>query len=892
MDSKYTPSEVEQKIYSYWIEEKYFSPDLDSIKEPFTITMPPPNVTGELHLGHALEKAIEDALVRWKRMTGHKVLWQPGSDHAGIATQWAVELQLTKEGISRHDLGREKFLSKVWEHVDKFGGIIHEQSRRLGISADWDRHLFTLDEGPSLAVRTTFVNLYKKGLIYRNERIINWCPRCSTALSDLEVNYKESEGKLYYIRYFRPNSKEYVTVATTRPETLFGDTAVAMNPSDDRYTEGTTVVVPLCDREVPLICDEGIELDFGTGALKVTPSHDLLDFEIGQRHSLDSLCVISNDGSLNSLCDKYEGVDRFKARELVAEELQALGYLDKIDDYLHSVGSCQRCDCVVEPLPSLQWFVDVGKHTDANSIAGKAYEAVTSKNIEIVPERFTKIYLNWISNIRDWCISRQLWWGHRIPVWYCGNCPSLTVAIEDPSVCDNCGSNDIKQDEDVLDTWFSSGLWPHSTLGWPKQTKEYEQFYPTSVLETGYDILFFWVARMIMMGIENTGSVPFRTVLLHGLIRDEHGAKMSKTRGNTMDPLELIDKYGTDALRFALTTGTAPGNDLRISDGKLESARNFTTKIWNASRYVMNILDSNDFDYNIVNLDFEQSITVDHREDQWILSKLQSVIASTNNSLERYELGEAQQGLYEFIWNDYCDWYIEMSKIRIAENDYSPMPCLIYVLGQILKLIHPFMPYITEEIWQNMNQRFDTELGTIMTCNYPMEDRSKHNDRVEEEISTVIQIIKSIRNARSEFNIEARQKISAFIETTDFEQVISSESDLIKNTASIKDIEFSSAPTSGTNVNLVINGAEGLNIDPVVVALPLEGIVNVEEEIQRLDQDLAECLNNISRLTKLVSNENFISKANPDVVNSEIEKLRASEAQKDRLEHIVSQLKG
>ena len=892
MDSKYVPADVEQRIYDSWMKNDYFSPNENSDKEPFTITMPPPNVTGELHLGHALEKAIEDALVRWKRMSGHKVLWQPGSDHAGIATQWAVELQLAKEGISRHDLGRDQFLSKVWEHVDKFGGIIHEQSRRLGISADWDKHLFTLDPGPSLAVRTTFVRLYEKGLIYRNERIINWCPRCSTALSDLEVNYKDTTGKLYYIKYFIPNSDKYVTIATTRPETLFGDTAVAMNPLDQRFSEGVTLLVPLCDREVPLICDDAIELEFGTGALKVTPSHDLLDFEIGQRHALESLCVISNDGSLNGLCGKYDGIDRFEARDQVAQELESLGYMDKVEDYSNSVGSCQRCDSVVEPLPSLQWFVNVGSHSDESSIAGKAYKAVTGGDIEIVPERFTKIYLNWIANIRDWCISRQLWWGHRIPVWYCDDCDALTVTIDDPDQCDNCKSANIHQDEDVLDTWFSSGLWPHSTLGWPNDTAEYQEFYPTSVLETGYDILFFWVARMIMMGLENTGQVPFRTVLLHGLIRDAQGAKMSKTRGNTMDPLDLVDKYGTDALRFALTTGTAPGNDLRISDGKLEAARNFTTKIWNASRYVLSILDRYGFDYNSINMDSNFVLESNHREDEWILSKLESTIKGTNQSLETYELGEAQQGLYEFIWNDYCDWYIEMSKVRIAAGDYDSMPCLIHILGQILRLIHPFMPYITEEIWQNINQRLDVDLGSIMISNYPIYSHENVNREVEGEISTIIQIIKSIRNVRSEFNIDSKQKINAYIDTSDFGNVISSEIDLIKSTSMVDHIEFAEGPKSGANVNLVINGADGFQIDPVVIVLPLDGIVNIEEERKRVSSDLAECQNNIARLTKLVSNENFISKADPEVVNNEIEKLRANEAQRERLEQIAAQLEG
>jgi valyl-tRNA synthetase len=891
MDSKYNPSAVEQRIYNTWLKNGYFSPDINSDKEPFTITMPPPNVTGELHLGHALEKAIEDALIRWKRMKGFAVLWQPGSDHAGIATQWAVELQLAKEGISRHDLGRDKFLENVWDHVTKYGGIIHEQSRRLGISADWTRHLFTLDEGPSLAVRTTFVNLYKKGLIYRNERIINWCPRCSTALSDLEVNYKDVQGKLYYVKYFHSNSSDYVTVATTRPETLFGDTAVGMNPSDERFIDGITLIVPLCDREVPLIADDGIELGFGTGVLKVTPAHDVLDFDIGQRHDLPSLCVINNDGTLNELCGKYDGVDRFDARNTISQELEDLGYLEKIEEYQHSVGSCQRCDSVLEPLPSLQWFVNVGSHEQENSIAGKAYKAVTSGDISIIPERFTKIYLNWISNIRDWCISRQLWWGHRIPVWYCEDCEELTVAIDDPNKCEHCSSPSIFQDEDVLDTWFSSGLWPHSTLGWPNETKAYEKFYPTSVLETGYDILFFWVARMIMMGIENTGTVPFKTVLLHGLIRDSSGAKMSKTRGNTLNPLELIDKYGTDALRFALTTGTAPGNDLRISEGKLEASRNFTTKIWNAARYVIGILDKNSFAYNGELFDSDYKIDVSNREDFWILSKLERLITATNQSLEQFEIGEAQQKIYEFIWNDYCDWYIEMSKVRIAKGDEDPLKCLLYVLVTILKLIHPFMPYITEEIWQAINQRSEKDLNSIMVANYPESTNVAIPDNIEDEISTVIQVIKSVRNIRSEFNINPKQKIDAFITSNAFNDIFNDELDLIKSTATINEIYFTNHTNNENSVNLVINGVNSLQGDPVLMSLPLSEIVDLDQEINRLTNDLESCINNIKRLDALVSNEKFREKADPVVVNNEIDKLKASEIQRDRLQEIMSNLK-
>ena len=750
MSRAYEPAAVERRIYQNWMDKGYFHANRESSHRPYTIIMPPPNVTGELHLGHALEKALEDALIRYRRMTGTPTLWLPGTDHAGIATQWVVERQLLDEGTSRHDVGRDAFVERVWEHVEKSGGIIHEQSRRLGISADWERHKFTLEPGPSHAVRTTFVSLYEKGLIYRHERIINRCVRCATALSDLEVDYQDVDGQLYHIRYpLEDDPNRAVTVATTRPETMLGDTGVAVHPEDPRYDgiRGRNVVLPIMGRVIPVVGDEAIEPEFGTGALKVTPAHDPVDFEVGQRHRLDAPNVIGEDGNMTEVAGKYAGVERFEARRRVVEELESLGVLEKVEPHRHSVGHCQRCATVVEPLISMQWFVNVGSHEQPDSIAGKAYRAVTEGDIRIVPERFTRVYLNWLENIRDWCISRQLWWGHRIPVWYCALCVHLTVAMEDPDACDACGSTDIRQDPDVLDTWFSSGLWPHSTLGWPEESDDFDYFYPTTVLETGYDILFFWVARMIMLGIENTGKAPFNTVYLHGLIRDGSGAKMSKTRGNTMDPLDLVEKYGTDALRFALTTGTAPGNDLRFTENRLEAGRNYANKIWNASRFVISQLEGKH------DLEGWSNVTPEHREDRWIISRLDRVTADVNRALESFELGDAQQRLHEFIWNDYCDWYIEMAKIRVRNcSEPSPLPTLAHVLERILRLLHPFMPFITEEIWQTLRSELPEEgevgTGSIMIAPYPASGE-RTDLAAEEEIALVQQAVRAVRNTRA-----------------------------------------------------------------------------------------------------------------------------------------------
>jgi len=888
--SVYNAADVERRIYETWMAKDYFKAVRDPNATPYTIIMPPPNVTGELHLGHALEKALEDALVRWRRMSGVPTLWLPGTDHAGIATQWAVERQLAAEGRDRHELGREKFLKLVWEHVEKYGGIIHEQSRRLGISADSSRHKFTLDPGPVKAVRTTFVNLYNKGLIYRHERMINWCIRCATALSDLEVNHEEQDGALYHIHYpLADDPTSHITVATTRPETMLGDTGVAVHPDDPRYRDflGKQVVLPIMGRAIPIVGDEAIALDFGTGALKVTPGHDPVDLEIGQRHGLEIVTVIGLDGNMTDAAGKYAGKERFEVRKEVVAELETLGLLEKVEDYRHSVGHCQRCDTVVEPLISLQWFVNVGSHKDPDSIAGRAHAAVAQGDIALVPERFTRVYLNWLENIRDWCISRQLWWGHRIPVWYCQECGEMMSLMEDPSSCVACGSSKLEQDPDVLDTWFSSGLWPHSTLGWPEETEDLDYFYPTTVLETGYDILFFWVARMIMMGIENTGQVPFKTVFLHGLIRDASGAKMSKTGGNTMDPLELIDKYGTDALRFALTTGTAPGNDLRFAESRLEAARNFANKVWNASRFVLTSIQGKD------GLDGWFDLPApEHREDRWIISRLNRTIEDVNRSLEAFELGEAQQKLYDFIWNDYCDWYIEMAKIRLRSGATpSPLPILTHVLERTLRLLHPFMPFITEEIWQNLMERLPSEGGlpeSIMVSPYPLADSGLQDENAEREISLVMQTIRAVRNTRAQLQIPANQFLEAIVDANGLQSTIEEEADLIRNLSRIDPLKVVSGDGETANQPRGIT----LVVDPLVVRLPLEGVVDILAEAERLRGELADCESNLTRVGKLVANPNFRAKAKPEVVETNEERFKSLEERQQRLKEILEQLEG
>ena len=888
--SVYRAADVEKRVYETWLDRGYFTAKIDGNSTPFCIIMPPPNVTGELHLGHALQRAIEDAQIRWRRMSGVPTLWLPGTDHASISTQWVVERQLAAAGTTRHEVGREKFIELVWEHVEKYGGIIHEQSRRLGISADWTRQTFTMDPGPTRATRTTFVNLYNKGLIYRHERIINWCPRCATALSDLEVDSQEQQGHLYYVRYpLEDDPASHVTVATTRPETMLGDTGVAVNPEDPRYRHllGRRVILPIMGRSIPVVGDGEVDPQFGTGALKVTPGHDPLDFEIGQRHDLPIATVIGFDGNMTEAAGKYSGKERLQARREILAELESLGLLEKVEEHLHAVSHCERCDTVLEPLISPQWFVNVGKHDQPDSLAGRAHAAVAQGRIRMVPERFTRVYLNWLENIRDWCISRQLWWGHRIPVWYCDDCGHQTVAVDDPTHCASCRSSRLNQDPDVLDTWFTSGLWPHATLGWPDDTADLRYFYPTTVLVTGYDILFFWVARMIMMGINNTGQVPFRTVFLHGMVRDAAGAKMSKTRGNTLDPLELLERYGTDALRFALTTGTAPGSDLRLAESKLESARNFANKIWNASRFVMTSLEGG------TGLEgWHEAALPAHREDRWIVGRLDRTIVEVNQCLENFELGEAQQRLYDFIWSDFCDWYIEMAKIRLrAGVEPSPLATLAHTLERTLRLLHPFMPFVTEELWQNLLARLPREGGlpeSIMTAPYPTAETPRHDSQAEEEISVVMQAIRAVRNTRSQLRIPANQYLPATVEADGLRSAIQEEAQVIRALSRLDPLSVVSggAPVEGRPQGIT------LVISSLVLRLQLEGVVDLPAESQRLRKELEECRGSLRRVEALVSNPEFRAKARPDVVEKEEGRLAELKDQGRRLEEILDQLGG
>ena len=899
MPRAYDAAVVEQRIYQNWWDSGYFTPRADAgtdaaaSGQPFCVVMPPPNVTGELHLGHALTASLQDALTRWHRMRGDPTLWLPGKDHAGIATQWVVERALAEQGTNRHDMGREQFEERVWEWVGRYGNTIDQQHRRLGASCDWSRLRFTLDPGPARAVRTTFVNLFNKGLIYRHERIINWCPRCATALSDLEVDYEERDGKLYYIRYpLADGAGGYVTVATTRPESMLGDTGVAVHPDDERYQDavGKMVVLPIVGREIPVVGDAAIEMEFGTGALKVTPGHDVVDFEIGERNDLPIINIIGFDGCMTDAAGpKYAGMERFAARAAVADELDGLGVLERVEDYHHSVGQCQRCSEVVEPLISLQWFLNVGKHDQPGTIAGNAYAAVADGDIEIVPERFSRVYLNWLENIRDWCISRQLWWGHRIPVWYCAACGGHDACVDDPDACAACGSTEITQESDVLDTWFSSGLWPHSTLGWPDaESDDLARFYPNSVLETGYDILFFWVARMIMLGIENTGAVPFRSVYLHGMVLDAHGQKMSKTRGNTLDPLDLLEQYGTDALRFALTTGTAPGNNLRLSDDKLESARNFANKIWNAARFVITAVSDRPADELA---GWHHPPASRHREDRWIVGRLDALTAEVNDALTDFELGEAQQKLYDFFWNDFCDWYIEMAKVRLRNGDADVARTLVHALERSLRLLHPFMPFVTEEIWQNLTAGVpvpdDGLPPSIMVADYPQAGAGASPDAdtaVAAEMDVVMQTIRAVRNMRAQLRIPAGQKLEAAIETNGMAAVVVEEREVISALARIEPLRLldSADADASAGVSLVVN--------PLVVRLPLAGVVDLDAESQRLNKELDDAARNQARVEQLLANPNFVAKARPEVVENERERLRALTEQRERIEEIIAQL--
>jgi len=876
MPKAYEPKDVEQKWYKFWMEKGYFKCVKDPQKEPFVIIMPPPNVTGELHVGHALTATLEDIMIRWHRMMGEPTLWQPGIDHAGIAAQVVVERQLAAEGIDRHQLGREKFLERLWQWAKSCRGAIENQHQRLGISCDWDREMFTLDEIPAKAVRTVFYNLYNKGLIYQGERIINWCPRCATALSDLEVTHLDTTGNLYYVRYHLADSEdEFITVATTRPETIVGDTAVAVNPNDERFKDliGRKAVLPAVNREIPIIADEAVEPSFGTGAVKITPAHDPVDFEVAQRHNLPLINILNPNATMNENAGPYENMDRFECRKAIMADLEKEGLLVKVEPYSHSVGHCTRCQTIVEPTASRQWFIKM------DPLAQPAIKAVVDGDINIIPQRFTKVYLNWMENIRDWCISRQLWWGHRIPVWYCRDCGEITVSIEDATTCQKCVSSNIEQDPDVLDTWFSSALWPHSTLGWPEDTDDMSYLYPTAVMETGYDILFFWVARMIMMGIEDTGKIPFRTVYLHGLIRDEKGEKMSKVKGNVLNPLDTLEQYGTDALRFALSTGTAPGNDIKMATSRLESSRNFVNKLWNAARFVIRSIEPGaDLTINRDNLPLE---------DRWILSRLNRMIASATSLMEDFQFGEAQRQIHDFIWSEFCDWYIEFAKIRLRPESeaLSPLPMLVHVLDTSLRFLHPYMPFITEELWQNLGSHLPSGWKTtesIMIAPYPVADESTFDQAAEETMESIIEMIRSIRNTRAQYKVANNRWIEAQIYVGALAPAITPYGDTIQTLARAKPSFLDSRLESNRDDNaltLVLKDAE--------IVIPMASMFDLEAEKKRLQKEIDESQSEVNRLEGSLNNQDFLSKAPEKVIDRERQKLTAAI---DKLERLKQQI--
>ncbi|MBQ6182351.1 MAG: valine--tRNA ligase [Clostridia bacterium] len=864
LDKKYNPREFEDAIYSFWCENGLFAPPEKPQNEHFTIVIPPPNVTGQLHMGHALDETLQDILIRFKRMQGYDTLWVPGTDHAGIATQIKVEAVLREtEHLSRYDLGREKFLERVWDWKNKYGSRIINQLKKLGSSCDWGRERFTMDEGCSKAVKETFVSLYDKGLIYRGHRIINWCPQCETALSDAEVEYEEKDGHFWHIRYPFKEGGGFVEIATTRPETLLGDTAVAVNPEDERYTAlvGKTLILPLVGREIPVIADDYVDKDFGTGCVKITPAHDPNDFMVGERHGLEQINIMNGDATINANGGKYEGLDRYAARKAVLEDLEAGGYLVKTEGCKHNVGTCYRCGTTVEPLISDQWFVKMAP------LAEKAIEVVENGTIKFVPDRFSKIYLNWMRNIRDWCISRQLWWGHRIPAFYCDTCGEMVVTKEDSPVCPKCG-RPMRQDPDVLDTWFSSGLWPFSTLGWPEQTEDLKRFYPTSVLVTGYDIIPFWVARMISMGMECMGEKPFSTVLIHGLVRDALGRKMSKSLGNGIDPLEIIDKYGADALRFALATGNSPGNDMRFSDEKVESSRNFANKIWNAARFVHMNLEK---EWSSSELDVAPLET----EDRWLVSLYNKLVAEVTENLEKFELGIAVQKLYDFIWDIFCDWYIELVKPRLMQKGSATgetaQKVLTYVLSGVCRLLHPFMPFITEQIWQSLPH----EGISVSAAAWPATDPRFDFAADEEKMNEIIASIRSVRNCRAERNVPPSRKTRLFIKT-DRADIFGGAETYFKFLASASDLEFVTDENAlPASVRAITHAA--------TVFIPLGDLVDAEAERARIKKELEKCEKEIEILTRKLSNAEFCAKAPEKVVEAEREKLKKQLALKESL---------
>lgn len=851
LEKTYSPQNVEDRIYDFWMKNNYFHAEIDKSKKPFTIVIPPPNVTGQLHMGHAFDETLQDILIRYKRMCGYSALWLPGTDHAGIATQIKVEAELReKQHITRYDLGREAFLERVWEWKEQYGSRIINQLKKLGSSCDWDRERFTMDEGCSKAVREVFVNLYNKGLIYKGSRIINYCPHCKTALSDAEVEYQEQSGFFWHIRYPIKGSEEYVVVATTRPETMLGDTAVAVNPQDKRYRRlvGKTLILPLVNREIPVIEDDYVDKDFGTGCVKITPAHDPNDFEVGKRHNLEEILVLDNEAKINENGGKYRGLDRYEARKAIIEDLEKMNLIEKIEPHIHNVGTCYRCKTTVEPVASEQWFVSM------KPLAKPAIDAVKNGSIKFVPERYANSYLHWMENIRDWCISRQLWWGHRIPAYYCDACGETLVSKEDASVCPKCGAP-LRQDEDVLDTWFSSALWPFSTLGWPEKTEDLEYFYPTDVLVTGYDIIPFWVARMIFSGIEHTGKKPFDTVLIHGLIRDAQGRKFSKSLGNGIDPLDIINDYGADALRFMLVTGNSPGNDMRFYIEEVLAARNFANKIWNAARFAKTYLTINE-------ISLPEKLEI---EDKWILHEYNKAVKEIRENLDKFELGVAAQKIYDFVWDKLCDWYIELIKPRLFETNkdkktnLSAQQVLCYVLSNTMVLLHPFMPFVTEEIWQSLPHKGEA----LIISKYPEFSEKLIFDDAAAEMENVMALIKEIRRVRKEMNVPASKKTTLFIETEN-EKTYRDGAAFIIRLASASDTVIGKIDTTEGKVGAITADAKAY--------MPLGELIDTEKEKERLMKEISKLGSEIERIDKKLSNKGFTEKAPQNVIEAEKQK--------------------
>ena len=855
LEKNYNPAEIESRLYEKWENKKYFHAEVDRSKKPFTIVMPPPNITGQLHMGHALDNTLQDILIRFKRMQGYSALWVPGTDHASIATEAKVVEKIAKEGLTKESLGREKFLDRVWDWKKEYGGRIVKQLKKIGSSADWDRERFTMDEGCNKAVKEVFVNLYNKGLIYRGERIINWCPCCLTSISDAEVEYEDQAGSFWHLRYPLSDGSGYIEMATTRPETMLGDTAVAVNPNDERYKDyvGKTVILPIVHREIPIIADEYVDMEFGTGVVKITPSHDPNDFEVGLRHHLPVINVLTEDAKIVDEYEKYAGLDRYEARKAIVADLEAEGALVKIEPHDHNVGTCYRCHTTVEPRVSKQWFVKM------EELAGPAIEAVKSGKTRFVPEHFDKTYYHWLENIKDWCISRQLWWGHRIPAFYCDCCNEVVVTKENKAVCPKCGK-EMRQDPDTLDTWFSSALWPFSTLGWPDKTEELDYFYPTSTLVTGYDIIFFWVIRMMFSGIEHTGKAPFNTILIHGLVRDSQGRKMSKSLGNGIDPLEVIDKYGADALRLTLITGNAPGNDMRFYWERVESSRNFANKVWNASRFIM------------MNLDKAEVRDVDVTEltdaDKWILSKVNTLAKDVTDNMENYDLGVAVQKIYDFIWEEFCDWYIEMVKPRLWNDDDTTKAAALYTLKTVLinslKLLHPYMPFITEEIFCNLS---DEE--SIMISKWPEYKEEWNFAKEEKAVETIKEAVRGIRNSRTGMNVPPSRKAKVFV-VSDDEQV----RDIFeKCKVFFTTLAYASEVVIQSDKSGIDEDAVAVLIPNATVYMPFSDLVDIDKEIERLKNEEKKLEGELKRVNGMLSNEKFISKAPEAKINEEKEKL-------------------